>query len=665
MKPSILFLATSLLLTSAFGYTQESANIIPRPAQMKVSPQANFTVDEYTALFCEHPAFDDKAEQLRRTLNQMTDLTFSAYEEKTNVIRIIYDASLSQYGEEAYSLTIKDNIIKIGATTPKGVFYAGQSLLQLFPKDIFKPGFKKHQTWNLPSGIQIIDYPRFAWRSLLIDESRHFLGMAALKEIIDQMALVKMNILHFHMADDAGWRVEIKRYPKLTSIGSKRKDSETGTWGSGKRSGKAHQGFYTQAQIRELVKYAADRNITIVPEVAMPGHASCIIAAYPELGTDKKPIETPVTFGKKLSVLDPTSEETYEFIENIIEEICELFPSPIIHIGGDEVLFKQWNESLAVQQLAKEKKFNNTNTDVQVYFTNKIAKIIEAKGRRVMGWNEIMGKDLHGQNVESSKEKLNPKTIVHFWKGATNLANQAITSGHDVVNSNHIFTYLDYSYGSIPLTKSYHFDPIFDNLPQQSVSKVIGSGCQAWGEWIPNRERLHFQVFPRLCAYAETFWTPKEEKDFRDFNQRLQVHAQRLSHMGILYNQDAIKQQIDLSHKDLFNHPKLGFWTPTTCQVKRILLPATTYLKAAKEIKIFFLYNKGANGLDIESVRLLKNGKEIAIDQHIGFSGVAQRHIIYHLKNLPAFDPQAIYEIEAIVKGSGGNDSYGTIYLEN
>ncbi len=656
-------LAGACVALSSYAIEASSPDlIIPRPAEIKIKEDTSFIINEWTALICESQdsGFIAKTEVLRAQLNKGTDLTFSAYDQVENCIRIVEDKSLAEYGKEAYTLTVTAQNITIGACAPEGIFYAGQSLIQLMSPEFFKKEFKPYKGWTIPAGFSIKDYPRFAWRSLLIDEARHFYGMATTKEIIDQMALLKMNTLHFHICDDGGWRMEIKKYPRLTQVGSKRANTEIGGWGSGRRSGKPHQGFYTQEQLKELVRYAAERNVTIVPEVAMPGHASGIVAAYPELGTDKTPITTPEHFGKLPSVLDPTSEKTYEFLEDVINEVCEIFPSEIIHIGGDEVLYKQWNESPAVQKLAKEKGFSNTNTDVQVYFTNKMAKIIEKKGRRIMGWNEIMGRDLHGQGVKASTNKLAPNTVIHFWKGGKDLAISAIKEGYEIVNSNHSNTYLDY--GSITLPQAYFFNPMFEGLTPEQEKKVIGSGCQAWGEWMPNRANMESKVFPRLAAYAETFWTPTERKDYKSFVTRLKLQIERWDYTGVVYNKNAINVQPEIRLEDMFNNTEIQGWTKSNLEQGFIEIDITKHIKKGK-MKAFFFYTQGANAAIISNVQIFADGKEIAKDAHEAFSGIRKKDIEFKLDINTDPVANTKYTLKASIKGSDGNDSKGRIFI--
>ena len=513
--------------------------------------------------------------------------------------------------------------------------------------------------WNISeTPFRITDYPRFSWRALMIDEARHFFGEKTIKQIIDQMALLKMNILHWHLTDDTGWRIEIKKYPRLTSIGSKRRESEIGTWNSGKSDGTPHEGFYTQEQIRDIVQYAARRNITIVPEIEMPGHASAAAVAYPFLSL-KTPGEVPTTFIVN-TAFDPTSEKTYYFLSDVLDEITALFPGRIIHIGGDEVRYdKQWKGVPKIEEFMK-KNGMKSYADVQMHFTNRMSGIIAQKGRRMMGWNEIYGHDVNGDGGGKAGAKLDTNAVIQFWKGNTSLAKNAIRDGHDVINSLHTSTYLDYSYGSIPLQKAYGFEPVFPGLEKQYHSRVKGLGAQVWTEWISTPERLHYQAFPRACAFAEVGWTPAGKKDFPDFKKRLKAYSERMDLMGIKFARNVISQ-IDKS--DFFNTPRIGTWTPATLTREEHSFDVTKLVKASGKHTVTLLYDKGAHAIEIESVALYENSREVSRDAHAGRSGAHKENIQYIL-NAPAPRQGATYTVKANFKGAGGRDSHGTVYFE-
>lgn len=431
--------------------------------------------------------------------------------------------------EEAYTITVNSNQITAEASSTTGCFHAIQTIRQLMRLT----GKGSYTIAN----CRINDQPAFSWRAYLLDEARYFKGKDAVKEILDEMALLKMNIFQWHLTDDAGWRVEIKKYPLLTETGAWRDSTQAGNWQSKKYDSNAHGGFYSQSDIKELVAYAAQRHITIVPEIEMPGHMSAAIAAYPWLGASGKTIRVPVDFGVRYDVLNVAEEKVYGFIEDVLNEIMDLFPGKVIHIGGDEVRHDQWKTNAAINALMEKEGFKNYS-DMHVYFVNRISKYIEKNGRRMMGWNDILGKNLHEWSSEANTtQSLAKNTIIHFWKGDSTLLNDAIEQGYEIVNSYHEFTYLDYDYKSIPLEKSYSFAPVPYDLSKDKINNVLGLGCQMWGEWIPSVAGMHRKTFPRIAAYAEVGWTNEANKDYGRFLTSLENLKRHWDRKGILYGE--------------------------------------------------------------------------------------------------------------------------------
>lgn len=668
MKFHLLFAASLTAAATLAPLLPAQDQIIPKPAELKTGEGASLVLTPGTTIIYKGKNRDiaGRTKQFRSLLAGGTGLEIGLSSKKTpgpGDIEIFSDASLKDKGEEAYSMRLdKQGVLHIGANTGKGVFYAAQSLFQMLPTEFFDPGTRKASvTWKAADKpFAMVDYPRFSWRALMIDEARHFFGEKTIKQIIDQMAQLKMNVLHWHLTNDGGWRIEIKKYPKLTSIGSKRKDSEIGTWNSGRFAGKPHEGFYTQDQIRDIVRYAAERNITIVPEIEMPGHASAASVAYPYLSL--KPLkEVPATFVTN-TAFDPTSEKTYQFLSDVLDEVIALFPSKVIHIGGDEVRYnKQWQGEPKIQALMKARGIDSLS-GVQMYFTNRMSDIVAKKGRRMMGWNEILGHDVNGDGGgKAASGKLDPNAVIQFWKGGADLAKNAIRQGHDVVNSQHNFTYLDYSYASISLGKAYDFEPIFAGLEPEYHNKVIGLGCQTWTEWISTIEKLHYQTFPRACAFAEVGWTPKEAKDFKDFKMRLGHYGKIMDVQGINYAKDVVTQ---VSKADFFNTPRAGSWSPDS--LKKAAdheWDVTSIVKNPGVYTVTLLYDRGKNGVKINSVALCENGRAISRDNHKGFSGVKKENLQYKL-SLPNVRSGARYTIKADLQSDGGTDSHGDVYVD-
>ncbi|AOW18854.1 glycoside hydrolase family 20 [Polaribacter vadi] len=516
---SLLLFSLCIVLNSQTVLSQE-IQIIPRPLEV-ISGSKTFKIDKETQL-----VFDNDTKNIVTSLQNYFkndfsfDLKTTNYQSlKKNFIVFKVDENLA---DEGYELTITEDKILICAKNTTGWFYGTQTLMQLCS---YNADFSKYEKQLTLKEVTIKDAPNFKWRAFMLDEARYFKGMEQVKLLLDEMAFLKMNVFHWHLVDDQGWRIEIKKYPKLTEIGSKRKSTQIGPlqWESPIQSAEPHEGFYTQEEIKEIIKYAKDRHITIVPEIEMPGHSTAAIASYPWLGTSKKETEVPIKFGVGKDVFDVTNERTNQFLKDVLEEVMALFPSEVIHIGGDEVKYNHWKSSESVQKYMKEKNLA-TPADLQVYFTNNISKYLESKGRRMMGWNEIMGHNLHeyqDKNDTKTSQKLAEKSIVHFWKGDVKLAETAARNGYEIVNSLHTYTYLDYEYKNLPLSKAYSFDPIPDKLDEKYHDKIIGLGCQMWGEWIPTNGDMHYRVFPRIAAYAEIGWTAKKRKDFTFFKTAL------------------------------------------------------------------------------------------------------------------------------------------------
>ncbi len=431
-----------------------------------------------------------------------------------------------ELGKEAYTLTVKNDRVLIGYNAPAGAYYAIQTLKQLAEKS--NGGCRI-------ACVEIFDEPAFAWRAFMLDEGRYFKGKEVVMQLLDQMASMKMNTFHWHLVDDQGWRIEIKKYPKLTEIGSVRSESETGGFGSNKMDGKEHKGFYTQKEIKEIVDYAAKRHINIVPEIEMPGHASAGIASYSWLGSDGKEIPVATTFGVKAPIYNVADPKVVTFFHDVLTEVMALFPSQVIHIGGDEAMYDQWKNNEQIKQYMAERGLK-TFTDVQVSFVNDMSNFIESKGRRMMGWNEILGVNLHEYSPsEIAQGELAKNAVIHFWKGDIRLMVDALNKGYDVVNSLHSSTYIDYDYNAISLEKAYSFNPIPAGVLPQQYSQIKGFGCQMWGEWIPTVERMNYQTYPRIAAFAEVGWTSPRNKNFARFNKALDTKKAEWKKLGINY----------------------------------------------------------------------------------------------------------------------------------
>ncbi len=420
-----------------------------------------------------------------------------------------------ELGEEGYRLAISPTAIHLTAKTPQGLFYAVQTLRCLCP---LQP---ENGSVRIPC-VQIEDKPQYAWRGILLDCVRHFMSKEFIKRYIDLIAFHKLNVLHLHLTDDQGWRIESKKYPKLTSIGAYRNEGDT-----------RYGGYYTQEDIAEIVKYAQSQYVSIVPEFDIPGHATAAIASYPELSCEGKSIPVQTEWGIFEDVFCPGKETTFKFFEGVLDEIIAMFPSPFIHIGGDEAPRTRWEQCPHCQQRIKEENLRNEH-ELQSYIIRRIEKYLASRGRRLIGWDEI----LQGGGLPSS-------AIIQSWQGMEG-AITASKAGHDAICSPLQFVYFDYpqTEAQVPskpdwmklttLEKVYSFDPVPQEITPEESQRILGAECTMWSEHAP-QEKVDQQLFPRLCAFSEVIWSPPNAQDWTDFTKRMQTHYQRLENMGVDY----------------------------------------------------------------------------------------------------------------------------------
>ncbi len=524
MKKNIIVLGLLLGLFTA-THAKESIPILPTPSSVELK-NGTIIISKKVKI---------RSSNAKATKNYLSEALRDRFEIQTVGVFNWSAPTISLLNKntdaksEKYNLFIVDQKITIEAESEAGLFYGVQSLLQLMR------GGMGDDNITL-SEMVIKDAPRFPWRSFMLDEARNFKGEKEVLRLLDVMTELKFNIFHWHLTDDQGWRVESKLYPLLTEIGSKRNDTQKGGWLSAERMGEPHEGFYTQKQIKTILAYAKSRHIKIIPEIEMPGHASAAIAAYPWLGSKDEVIEVPVEFGKMYSVYNVTNPKVEKFLQDLVTEMIDLFETDVIHIGGDEVRFTQWEENPEIIKYKESKKFNSF-MDIQIEFSNKMSHFIQSKGVSMMGWNEILGTNLHAyDNISFSdpSEKVAKNVIVQFWLGNLDEMVQAAKDGYRLVNSYSSYTYLNYNYTSIPLSHAYEFDPIPEGLPIEYQQNIIGSGCQMWGEWAYTVADMNLKIYPRIAAYSEVFWSQKENKDYSDFLLRLAPVAKGWKANGII-----------------------------------------------------------------------------------------------------------------------------------
>ncbi len=466
----------------------------------------------------------------------------TASQDKAPVIRLRLDPELAALGEEGYRLSVTREGVTLSAAGRAGLFYGVQTLAQL-------AGGSKE---GVPCA-EIEDYPRFAWRGAMLDTVRHFLPKAFVLKFIDLLARHKMNVLQLHLTDDQGWRLEIKKYPKLTEIGAWRKESLAGRAlmnpsdagfdpSSQRFDGVPHGGFYTQDDAREIVAYAAARHVVVVPEIEMPGHAQAAIAAYPFLGCTETPQEVSPTWGIHEQLYIPT-EETLTFLRDVLTEVMDVFPSPYVHIGGDEAVKTLWRGSLECQAIRRGLGLRDEDA-LQAYFVSRMDEFLTQSGRTLVGWDEILEGGLLERGV--LERGLSPEAVVMSWRGEAG-GIEAAALQHPVIMAPAQFTYFNFYqsdarqqeplafHALLTLPTVYGYDPVPAALPPAQQHFVLGTQCQLWTEYMPDARQVEYQAFPRLCAFAEVAWTEKKNKDFDDFKKRLPEHLARLDALDVNY----------------------------------------------------------------------------------------------------------------------------------
>ncbi len=510
-------------------------SIVPKPVSLEVERGAFVLDGDTVVLFAEAPSgAEAEARYLASVLRPATGFALpvrglDAGAGARNAIVLGLGDTGGGLGEEGYRLEVEGDSVRLTAPAAAGLFYGVQTLRQLLPAEIMSRVKCEGVAWTVPC-VVIEDRPRFAWRGLCVDVARHFMPKEFLLEFIDVLALHKMNSLHLHLTDDQGWRVEIKKYPKLTEVGAWRAETIVGHGGKSRSfDGTRHGGFYTQEEIREIVAHAAARHINIVPEIEMPGHAQAAIAGYPELGNTGETLAVLTKWGVNPYIFN-AEESTILFLQDVLEEVLDLFPSPYIHVGGDEAVKEQWEKSPAAQARIKELGLADEHA-LQSYFIGRMDAFLTEKGRRLVGWDEI----LEGGLAEGA--------TVMSWRG-TKGGIAAAKAGHDVVMAPTSHTYLDYYQGdpkteplaiggNLPLEQVYGFNPIPKTLTRAEAERVLGAQGQLWSEYIATPEHLEYMAFPRACALAEVVWTPQDARAYDDFRARLEKHVERLERLGV------------------------------------------------------------------------------------------------------------------------------------
>jgi hexosaminidase len=507
-------------------------SLIPMPAQLQRA-QGAFQAGDGTVIVV--PAHDEAARQSAQyvvdLLARTRGLHLSVTEGNAALHAIVFARDPQLTHAEGYTLDVGTQGIRISARDDAGLFYGAVTLYQLLTPDAHQGGVQ------VPA-LHITDWPRFAWRGLMLDSARHSQSLAEVEALLDQMAQHKLNVLHWHLTDDQGWRIEIKRYPDLTRIGAWRTPPDAGKDGEPQRYG----GFYTQAQIRDVVAYAAARHITVVPEIDMPGHAQAAVAAYPEFGVTGKRPPVSVDWGVN-PYLYNVDDATFQFIDNVLDEVMALFPSHYIHVGGDEAIKDQWQASPTVQARMRALHIKNEDA-LQGWFIGRIGSYLSAHGRRLIGWDEILDGGVPAD------------ATVMSWRG-TDGAIKAAQRGHDVVMSPAPDLYLDNLQSDLPdetsgrmpprdLQSIYRFNPIPTALSAAQARHVLGAQANVWTEHLPTMQHVEHAVFPRLDALSEVVWSPTTVRNWNGFLARLPAQFARYATQQVTYADSAFAPRIDV-----------------------------------------------------------------------------------------------------------------------
>ncbi|MEH7888309.1 beta-N-acetylhexosaminidase [Elizabethkingia meningoseptica] len=641
-----------LLFFTACSFYAQEISVIPMPQEI-IQKKDHFTINQNTGIQLKGVMENDVrlfADQLRKATGYKLPIV-KKNGDNTLVFQI--NKALNLPDQDGYTIEVSDKNIIINAQSGNGIFYATQTLRQLLPAAV-EVEQAKPQEWMIP-GVVIKDYPRYSWRGYMKDVSRTFYGVDVIKKYLDLMALYKMNTFHWHLTDDQGWRIEIKKYPKLTS-------EQTTVFHRTENQPAERSGFYTQEQIKEIVAYARDRKITIVPEIDVPGHSWPTILAYPQLGVNKNSYPYYVFpfvsswgyWGNQFTpnTLDPTKEEVYTFLQNVFTEVAALFPGEYIHFGGDEVKHIFWEKEPHVQQFMSEHKINGVK-QLQSYFVQRVSGIIKKLGKKPIGWNDVLADD----------KGLPKETAIMSWLGEEAIK-EAASHGFKAVATPYSHVYLDITqadrndgtpsdlaYSNInSIDRIYAYDPS-TGLTKEEEKFVLGIQGNLWSALTQEAKDMNVHVFPRLLAVAEVGWTLPEYKNFDGFKRRLQAGEKRL---------DVLK--VDYYHPGGYI---AGKWSENDIKetFADLSFDVTSKVYANGRVAAGFFFTSGKNFLEIDGVQLLEDGNIISEDLHHAladtFRGTNKIKPFYYNLKVAHYNPNAKYTVRAKVRGAGGTDSKG------
>ncbi len=536
---AIIAIITGSTLISCSKKSKHEINIIPAPLSIKIA-DGYFALQQANVIHLDNSNHnvENIAQYFVDKLSKSTGLNFTTdnnLEEEAGFV-LQLDETLDSLGQEGYILNVDKDKVLITAFKANGLFYGIQSLLQLFPPQV-EANTVRQSDWKIPA-VSIMDKPRFAYRGMHLDVSRHFFTKQEVKQYIDLLAINKINKFHWHLTDDQGWRIEIKKYPKLTEIGAWRVE-RTEIWHNrpeAKEGEKAtYGGFYTQEDIKEIVAYAAHRFIEVIPEIDMPGHMVAVFAAYPEFSCDNETYRViPGGYWPPRDILCVGNDSSLMFVKDVLSEVMELFPSQYVHIGGDEAVKTKWEKCPKCQQRIKQHNLANEN-ELQSWFISDVEQFVLAHGKRMIGWDEIL------------EGGLAPEATVMSWRG-TEGGIEAAKMGHDVIMTPYSHLYLDYAQDNpatepiamhdnlTTLERVYSYEPMPAELTKEEQKYILGAQANVWTEFMPNYKHVEYMASSRMCALAEIVWTMPEKKDYESFRKRIEERWKRFDEMGVKYS---------------------------------------------------------------------------------------------------------------------------------
>lgn len=520
IKRIIIFL---LFFNSLFYFSQIlHPPLIPFPVEVKYG-LGELKINKNTKIITGK-TYLSEARYLKRIIEQSFSLNIPILLEKKKTDNVTTYISLEHQkgfkNPEEYALSIRNNIISISSAKAKGIMHGIQTLRQLM--NLSATNSAKKNEWIL-SEMSVFDYPKFHHRGLLLDCSRHFFSVKTIKTYLDLLALYKMNVLHWHLTEDQGWRIQIDKYPELCNTGAWRKE----------KNGDIYGGFYTKKEIKDIVAYASERHITIIPEIELPGHSQAAIASYPYLSCTSKKIDVANDWGVFKEIYCAGNDSVFTFLENVLSEIMELFPSKYIHIGGDEAPKTRWKDCLKCQKRIKENKLKDEH-ELQSYFIKRIELFLNKNGRKLIGWDEIL------------EGGLSQNATVQSWRGM-NGGIKAANQSHPVIMSPTSHAYFDYELNSIDLKKVYEFNPIPKELKEDKQRFILGGECNMWTEHVHNKKELDSKIFPRILAMSEVLWSAPIKRDYKMFYNRVQKHYPLLENLNVNYGAETVPSKIQSS----------------------------------------------------------------------------------------------------------------------